>query len=48
MLIRDCLMANGEAIIEVAFNVGYSSHNSFSRAFKKYFGVPPGAHKVGR
>lgn len=48
MAAAERLMANGEAITEVAFKVGYSSHNSFSRAFKKYFGIPPGAHKVGR
>lgn len=48
MAAAERLMADGEAITEVAFKVGYSSHNSFSRAFKKYFGVPPGAYKARR
>lgn len=42
------LMADGDAISEVASKVGYCSHNSFSRAFKKYFGIPPGAYKSRR
>lgn len=48
MAAAERLMSDGEAINEVAFRVGYSSHNSFSRAFKKYFGIPPGAYKARR
>ncbi len=48
MAAAERLMSDGEAINEVAFRVGYSSHNSFSRAFKKYFGIPPGAYKASR
>lgn len=31
----------GEGILDVALSVGYESHSSFSRAFKKCFGLSP-------
>lgn len=43
------LLSGDYAISEVAYMVGYQSPNSFTRAFVKYFGVPPskyiGHHK---
>lgn len=35
------LLANKKTITEIAFLYGYSSSSSFSRAFKKYFGIIP-------
>lgn len=32
-------------VIEVAFGLGYHSHESFTRAFRRQFGVPPKAYK---
>ena len=35
------LEESGESVLEIALSVGYQSHESFSRAFKKEFGVSP-------
>lgn len=32
-------------IIDVAFSLGYQSHEAFTRAFRKQFGVPPTAYR---
>lgn len=32
-------------IIDVAFSLGYHSHESFTRAFRKHFAVPPNAYR---
>lgn len=34
-------IANGEKIIDVAFDCGYASQSAFTVMFKKHFGVPP-------
>ena len=35
-------------LVEVATSVGYESEVAFSKAFKRYFGVAPGAYRQGR
>jgi AraC-like DNA-binding protein len=37
------LLETGDAIAEIAADVGYESESSFSRAFKRYVGQPPAA-----
>lgn len=32
-------------VIDVAFSLGYHSHETFTRAFRKHFGIPPKAYK---
>jgi AraC-like DNA-binding protein len=36
------LQTTGEAVIQVASEVGYDSEAAFNRAFKREFAVPPG------
>jgi AraC-like DNA-binding protein len=36
-----------KGILEIALEVGYESHEAFGRAFKKEFGLPPGACRLG-
>jgi len=38
---RKLLAANEKSVTEVAFEVGYSQHSSFTKAFKQYFGDNP-------
>ena len=38
---------NGEKVADVAIKYGYESQESFTRAFKKFHGVNPGAAKKG-
>lgn len=38
---QEALLANHRSIAEVAYDLGYSSPQHFSAAFKKKFGVPP-------
>lgn len=33
------------AVIDVAFSLGYHSHETFTRAFRKHFGISPKAYK---
>ena len=35
-------------LVEVATSVGYESEVAFSKAFKRYFGLAPGAYRQGR
>jgi AraC-like DNA-binding protein/mannose-6-phosphate isomerase-like protein (cupin superfamily) len=35
-------------LVEVATSVGYESEVAFSKAFKRYFGMAPGAYRQGR
>ena len=37
------LKEDGAALAEVAFRLGYRSEAAFSRAFKRFIGVSPGA-----
>ncbi len=48
-LAANALEADGEpSLAEVGSRVGYENESSFSRAFKRYFGVSPGAFRRGR
>ena len=38
---------HGGPIIAVAFDCGFGSHESFTRAFRRYFGVTPSAYRRG-
>ena len=34
------LLRNGNKVIQAALDVGFSSHNTFSTFFKRYYGCP--------
>ena len=34
-------LANGERIIDVAFDCGYASQSAFTAMFRRHFGIPP-------
>lgn len=36
-------LANGERIIDVAFDCGYASQSAFTAMFRRHFGIPPSA-----
>jgi len=42
------LRTHPSTIVEVATSVGYESEVAFSKAFKRYFGIAPGAYRQGR
>jgi AraC-like DNA-binding protein/mannose-6-phosphate isomerase-like protein (cupin superfamily) len=42
------LRTHPATLVEVATSVGYESEVAFSKAFKRYFGVAPGAYRQGR
>src|SRR5215471_4210867 len=42
------LRTNATTLVEVATSVGYESEVAFSKAFKRYFGIAPGAYRQGR
>jgi AraC-like DNA-binding protein/mannose-6-phosphate isomerase-like protein (cupin superfamily) len=42
------LRTNSPTLLEVAMSVGYDSEVAFSKAFKRYFGMAPGAYRQGR
>jgi AraC-like DNA-binding protein len=35
-------------LVEVATSIGYDSEVAFSKAFRRYFGMPPGAYRQGK
>jgi len=42
------LRTHPATLVEVATSVGYESEVAFSKAFKRYFGMAPGAYRKGR
>jgi AraC family transcriptional regulator, alkane utilization regulator len=42
------LRTHSPTLVEVAISVGYDSEVAFSKAFKRYFGIAPGAYRQGR
>ncbi len=42
------LRTHSATLVEVATSVGYESEVAFSKAFKRYFGIAPGAYRQGR
>jgi AraC family transcriptional regulator len=40
------LLATSESVVDVAFACGFQSHETFSRAFRKKFGITPSAYRV--
>lgn len=43
---QEALQSNHRSIAEIAFDLGYSSPQHFTAAFKKKFGVPPSGYRV--
>jgi AraC-like DNA-binding protein len=41
-------LVNGQKVIDIAFEYGYSSQEAYSRAFKSVFGVSPGEFKINQ
>jgi AraC-like DNA-binding protein len=41
------LRTHSPTLVEVAISVGYESEVAFSKAFKRYFGIAPGAYRQG-
>ena len=42
------LRTHSATLVEVATSVGYESEVAFSKAFKRYFGIAPGAYRQGK
>jgi len=42
------LRRNSATLVEVATSIGYDSEVAFSKAFRRYFGIAPGAYRQGR
>jgi AraC-like DNA-binding protein/mannose-6-phosphate isomerase-like protein (cupin superfamily) len=42
------LRTQSATLVEVALSIGYDSEVAFSKAFKRYFGIAPGAYRQGR
>ena len=42
------LRTHQATLLEVALSVGYDSEVAFSKAFKRYFGIAPGAYRQGK
>lgn len=41
-------LVNGQKVIDIAFEYGYSSQEAYSRAFKSVFGVSPGEFQINQ
>lgn len=39
-------LAQGGRVIDIALEYGFETHAGFTRAFKRYFGVPPSVHRL--
>jgi len=42
------LRRDSATLVEVATSIGYDSEVAFSKAFRRYFGIAPGAYRQGR
>ncbi len=42
------LRTHPATLVEIALSIGYDSEVAFSKAFKRYFGMAPGAYRQGR
>ena len=42
------LKTTDRAIVQVALNAGYGTHEAFTRAFRQTFGVSPSQYRAGR
>jgi transcriptional regulator GlxA family with amidase domain len=42
------LRTNSATLAEVATSIGYDSEVAFSKAFRRYFGIAPGAYRQGK
>jgi AraC family transcriptional regulator, alkane utilization regulator len=42
------LRTHSTTVVEVALSIGYDSEVAFSKAFKRYFGIAPGAYRQGK
>jgi AraC family transcriptional regulator len=42
---QDLLMTN-KKIIDIAFQYGFNSQQTFTKAFRKYYGIPPGSFRT--
>ncbi len=42
------LRTHQATLVEVALSIGYDSEVAFSKAFRRYFGIAPGAYRQGR
>lgn len=42
------LRTNSATLVEVATSIGYDSEVAFSKAFRRHFGIAPGAYRQGR
>jgi len=40
------LVSSGESVLDVALGSGFNSHEVFTRAFRRYFGVTPAAYRA--
>ncbi len=47
MQVAQTWLEEGAALGELAYRLGYQSEAAFSRAFKRFMGVPPGAVRRG-
>ena len=47
-LAAETLLVSDIRIIEIAVRYGFSSHEAFTRAFKKYFGYSPNQFRISR
>ena len=42
------ILHSGKKIVDIAFETGFSSHESYTRAFRKVFGMSPNRYRTDR
>ena len=47
-LAAEALRNTNTSIIEIALQYGFSSHEAFTRAFKRVYGCPPNRYRLSR